>query len=105
MARPRGRKRIANPSPGCYTFRTMNTTPISSAKQAADAADFAAFWQGKGYEKGQPQPFWLHLLRVLGVESPESFMKAKHIGRGREKGWSALCVLLGEEGGAPWATA
>ena len=53
----------------------MSTTPISSAKQAADAAAFAAFWQGKGYEKGQTQPFWLHLLRVLGVESPESFIE------------------------------
>ncbi len=53
----------------------MNSTPISSAKQAADAADFAAFWRGKGYEKGQTQPFWLHLLRVLGVESPEGFIE------------------------------
>lgn len=83
----------------------MTATPISSAKQAADAADFAAFWRGKGYEKGQMQPFWLDLLRVLGVEKPESFMKAKHIGRGRARGWGALCVLLGEKGSAPWATA
>ncbi len=59
----------------CYALRTMNTTPISSAKQAADAADFAAFWRGKGYEKGQTQPFWLDLLRVLGVEKPSAFIE------------------------------
>ena len=53
----------------------MNSTPISSAKQAADAADFAAFWRGKGYEKGQTQPFWLDLLRVLGVEKPSAFIE------------------------------
>ena len=53
----------------------MNTTPISSAKQAADAADFAADWAGKGYEKGQTQPFWLDLLRVLGVEKPSAFIE------------------------------
>ena len=33
------------------------------------------FWEGKGYEKGQCQPFWLSLLRdVLGVEHPEQFI-------------------------------
>ena len=50
-------------------------TPLSPPEQTAAAKDFAAFWKGKGYEKGQTQPFWLHLLRVLGVESPESFIE------------------------------
>ena len=50
------------------------TTPLSAPEQTAAAREFAAFWHGKGYEKGQTQPFWLHLLRVLGVESPESFI-------------------------------
>ena len=37
-------------------------------KQAAKA--FAEYWKGKGYEKGQSQPFWLELLRnVYGVEN------------------------------------
>ena len=48
----------------------MDTT---NAKDAA--REFAAFWAGKGYEKGQTQPFWLHLLRVLGVNAPEAFIE------------------------------
>ncbi len=37
--------------------------------------EFAEFWQGKGYEKGQSQPFWLSLLRdVYGVEHPERYI-------------------------------
>ena len=39
--------------------------PITS--QQTDAREFVAFWTGKGYEKGQAQPFWSGLLRVLGV--------------------------------------
>ena len=50
------------------------TTPLSPAEQTAAAKDFAAFWQDKGYEKGQTQPFWLDLLRLLGVENPAAFI-------------------------------
>lgn len=40
------------------------------------AQDFVKFWQDKGYEKGQSQPFWLSLLRnVLGVEFPEKYIR------------------------------
>ena len=49
----------------------MNNT--QSEQQAA--REFVAFWTGKGYEKGQTQPFWLSLLRVLGVEHPEAFIE------------------------------
>ena len=36
---------------------------------------FAAYWKGKGYEKGESQAFWLSLLRdVYGVEHPEQFI-------------------------------
>ena len=43
--------------------------------QRAAAKKFAEYWQGKGYEKGQSQPFWLSLLRdVYGVEHPEEFI-------------------------------
>ena len=39
------------------------------------AKQFAADWKGKGYEKGQSQPFWLSLLRdVYGVDHPEQFI-------------------------------
>ena len=47
----------------------MQTTP---AELKSAARQFAEFWKGKGYEKGQTQPFWLSLLRVLGVERPET---------------------------------
>lgn len=36
--------------------------------------DFVANWTGKGYEKGESQPFWLDLLHALGVESPAQFI-------------------------------
>lgn len=36
---------------------------------------FVEEWTGRGYEKGESQPFWLALLRdVLGVEHPENFI-------------------------------
>ena len=49
--------------------------PNSPAKQKEAAREFIAFWTGKGYEKGQTQPFWLSLLRVLGIEHPEAFIE------------------------------
>lgn len=47
-----------------------------TAKQQQVAAKlFAKTWKGKGYEKGEAQPFWLALLRsVYGVENPESYI-------------------------------
>ena len=43
--------------------------------QQAVAKAFAAYWQGRGYEKGESQAFWLSLLRdVYGVEHPEQFI-------------------------------
>ncbi len=39
------------------------------------AKEFAEYWVGKGYEKGESQKFWLSLLRdVYGVEHPEQFI-------------------------------
>lgn len=44
-------------------------------EQKAAAKAFAQYWQDKGYEKGESQPFWLSLLRdVLGVDHPEQFI-------------------------------
>lgn len=49
---------------------------MTAAEQKAAAKEFADFWKGKGYEKGQTQPFWLSLLRdVLGVEHPERIIE------------------------------
>jgi len=47
---------------------------MTDAQQRITAKNFADYWKGKGYEKGQSQPFWLSLLRdVFGVEHPEQF--------------------------------
>ena len=40
------------------------------------AAAFAQRWQGRGYEKGDSQTFWIELLtEVLGVENPSQFIR------------------------------
>lgn len=45
---------------------------MTDAQQQKAAKEFAEYWKGKGYEKGESQPFWLSLLRdVYGVEHPE----------------------------------
>ncbi len=42
-------------------------------EQRTAAADFAAEWKGRGYEKGETQIFWIQLLRkVLGVTDADS---------------------------------
>lgn len=48
---------------------------MNDVEQRQAAKEFAAYWKGKGYEKGQSQPFWLSLLgKVYGVENPEQFI-------------------------------
>lgn len=43
--------------------------------QQLAAKEFAAKWNGKGYEKGESQTFWLELLqKVLGIEDPYSII-------------------------------
>ena len=50
---------------------------IKSEKQMAmAAAEFAARWEGKGYERGQSQLFWADLLtNVYGVENLTEFLR------------------------------
>ena len=44
-------------------------------QQRAAAAAFARRWEGRGYEKGESQTFWIELLtEVLGVENPSDFI-------------------------------
>lgn len=51
----------------------MNTT---DKVQRTAIKEFVEFWQGKGYEKGESQTFWLTLLsKVLGVAEPEKFIR------------------------------
>lgn len=48
---------------------------MTDMEQKAAAKHFAEYWAGKGYEKGESQPFWLSLLRdVFGVEHPEEYI-------------------------------
>ena len=40
-------------------------------QMAVAAAEFAERWKGRGYERGESQPFWIDLLsNVFGVETP-----------------------------------
>ena len=48
---------------------------MKDVEQRKAAKEFAEYWKGKGYEKGESQPFWLSLLNeVFGIEKPEQFM-------------------------------
>ena len=48
---------------------------MMDSKQRLAAKSFVQSWKGKGYEKGESQPFWLQLLgEVLGVEHPAQFI-------------------------------
>lgn len=48
---------------------------MTDAQRRTAAKQFAIDWQGKGYEKGHSQTFWLALLqKVYGVEEPDKFI-------------------------------
>ena len=48
---------------------------MNEKEQKKAAKEFAARWQGKGYEKGQSQQFWIDLLvNVYGVEDIAGFI-------------------------------
>jgi len=48
---------------------------MTDTQQRTAAKKFAKEWAGRGYEKGDSQPFWLTLLRnVFGVENPEQYI-------------------------------
>ena len=49
---------------------------MTDVQQRAAAKHFAEYWQGKGYEKGDSQKFWLSLLTdVFGVEHAAEFIE------------------------------
>ena len=49
---------------------------LTEKQQKAAAAEFASRWQGRGYEKGESQSFWIDLLsNVFGVETPTEFIR------------------------------
>ncbi|MDO4554406.1 MAG: N-6 DNA methylase [Lachnospiraceae bacterium] len=48
---------------------------MTDMEQRKAAKEFAAYWTGKGDEKGESQKFWLSLLgNVFGIEHPEQFI-------------------------------
>ena len=48
---------------------------MTEKQQQQAAAKFAEEWAGKGYEKGESQPFWMALLHnVYGVEHAEKYI-------------------------------
>lgn len=48
---------------------------MTEKQQQQAAAQFAVEWKGKGYEKGESQPFWMALLHnVYGVEHAEKYI-------------------------------
>lgn len=49
---------------------------MNERQKKAAAAQFAERWQGRGYEKGESQPFWMELVaEVFGVEHPADYIK------------------------------
>ena len=55
-----------------YLCKRNTTQPMKTEKQIAlAAAEFAERWKGRGYERGESQPFWIDLLsNVFGIETP-----------------------------------
>ena len=50
-------------------------TNMTEKQQSMAAAAFAKKWEGRGYEKGESQTFWIELLtEIFGVESPSVFI-------------------------------
>ena len=42
---------------------------MTEKQQKAAAEEFARKWEGRGYEKGESQPFWMDLLtNVFGIQ-------------------------------------
>ena len=49
---------------------------MNEKEQKKKAKEFADFWKGKGYEKGQSQQYWTHLISsVYGIDEPEKFLE------------------------------
>ena len=49
---------------------------MTDAQQRSAAKEFAEYWSGRGYEKGESQVFWLSLLQeVLGVEKSAHYIE------------------------------
>ena len=48
---------------------------LTDKQQKEAAKKFSEYWEGKGYEKGESQKFWIDLLvNVFGVENISEFI-------------------------------
>ena len=53
------------------TMDTDHYDMRTEKQMALAAAEFAERWRGRGYERGESQPFWIDLLtNVFGIETP-----------------------------------
>ena len=53
------------------TLQNRNIIMKNEKQIATSAAEFAERWKGRGYERGESQPFWIDLLsNVFGIETP-----------------------------------
>ena len=58
-----------------FIFLHQIQSVMTEQQQRQAAKQFAEYWNGRGYERGESQPFWLSLLRdVLGIEHPEQYI-------------------------------
>ena len=48
----------------------------TDTKQRQAAKAFAAKWSGKGYEKGESQPFWIELLQKVHRANDAAVLEA-----------------------------
>jgi len=49
---------------------------MTEKEKKKNAQEFSEYWEGRGYEKGESQPFWMSLLRdVFEIEHPEKYIK------------------------------
>lgn len=54
----------------------MERCSMSIREKRAKAKTFSKYWEGRGYEKGESQSFWLSLLGdVLGIQNAEQIIK------------------------------
>ena len=44
--------------------------------------EFVSRWQGRGYEKGDTQQFWLQLLRIIGYSKVDDVLFEFHVSSG-----------------------
>ena len=76
MLNPPGRGASFPVAPRVSLITPSNQDTMTYSEQKKAAKKFAEYWQGKGYEKGESQPFWLVLLReVFGVAEPEKWIR------------------------------